>query len=163
MGSFLEDMVKNYPINNPSRDVHQAEFNKRLSAAYALGKELVNFLQNEENDEYMESRSNIRKEFNAFGQGVSISFINVESDKIPKFFLDIYKENFTGFHQRTTASNIELKLMGEEFDKAVKETLNADDFGANIRHVLIQFDKDFSNPNIFRSISVELYTYNPLS
>lgn len=161
MGSFLEDMVKNYVTDNPTDNTHQKEFDKRLVTAYELGKALANFLQSEEKDEYMESKSHIQKELNAFGRGVSILFGNVEVDRIPKFFLDMYKENFTGFHQRTTLSNIETQLMGIEFDKGVKETLNMDEFGINIRHVLVQFNKNLSNPDIF-SISVELYDYDSL-
>lgn len=163
MGSFLEDMVKNYATENPSDNIYQKEFDKRLSTAYELGKALANFLQSEEKDEYMESKSSIHKELNAFGRGVSILFGNVKMDRIPKFFLDMYKENFTGFHQRTALSNIETQLMGYEFDKAFKETLNTDEFGINIRHVLVQFNKDLSNPDLFLSISVELYDYNYLS
>ena len=93
---------------------------------------------------------------------MSITFHSVEADKIPKFFLDMYKENFTGFHQRTTITNRMLQSMIAEFNNSIRQTLDLEKFGISLdlKFVLVEFDKDLSNPDIFKSISIELYDCN---
>lgn len=160
MGSFLGDIIK--CSFDKSLDF-EYEVNKRLSIAHSLGEDLANFLQSDEKHEYMANKSLITKRLTPFGKSTSISFISVEADKIPKFFLDMYKENFTGYHQRTTIRDRVLQLVIAEFNDSVKRTLNLEKFGIplDLKCVLVEFDKDLSNPDIFKSIDIELYDFNP--
>jgi hypothetical protein len=161
MGSFLEDIIK-CSYNDKSTD-YEDEFYKRLSIAHSLGEDLANFLQSDEKYEYMANKSLITKRMTPFGRSTSITFIAVEADKIPKFFLDMYKENFTGFHQRSTIGNRMLQLMIMEFNKSIMQTLDLEKLGIplDLKCVLVEFDKDLSNPDIFKSISIELYDFIP--
>lgn len=160
MGSFLEDILK-CSFNDKSAD-YEDEFHKRLSIAHSLGEDLANFLQSDEKNEYMTNKSLITKRLAILGRCVSITFHSVEASKIPKFFLDMYKENFTGFHQRTTITNRMLQSMIMEFNNSVRQTLDLEKFGIflDLKFVLVEFDKDLSNPDIFKSISIELYDCN---
>lgn len=161
MGSFLGDIVKNC-LSNGSFDPEH-EFNKRLAIAHSLGEDLANFLQSDEKHEYMSNKSLITKRLTPLGRGMCITFLSVEANKIPKFFLDMYKENFTGYHQRTTIRNRMLQSIIKEFNNSIRRTLDLEKLGIplNLRYVLVEFDKDLSNPDIFKSISIELYDYNP--
>lgn len=163
MGSFLEDILKCSFNDKPTN--YEDEFRKRLSIAHSLGEDLANFLQSDEKNEYMANKSLITKRLTILGRCVSITFHSVEADKIPKFFLDMYKENFTGFHQRTTIANRMLQSMIAEFNNSIKRTLDLEKFGIylDLKFVLVEFDKDLSNPDIFKSISIELYDCNPFN
>lgn len=161
MGSFLGDIIK-FSFIDKSTD-YEDEFHKRLSIAHSLGEDLANFLQSDEKNEYMSSKSLISKRLTPFGKCTAITFISVEADKIPRFFLDMYKENFTGYHQRATIRDRMLQSIIVEFNKTVKRTLDLEKIGIlfSLECVLVEFDKDLSNPDIFKSISIELYDFNP--
>lgn len=161
MGSFLEDIIKCSFIGKSIN--YEDEMLKRVSIAHSLGEDLANFLQSDEKHEYMANKSLITKRLTPFGRCTYISFISVEADKIPKFFLDMYKENFTGFHQRVTIGDKSLQLMITEFEDSIKRTLNSEKFGISLdlKCVLVEFDKNLSDPDIFKSITIELYDFKP--
>lgn len=161
MGSFLGDIIKNCSFDKSFDPEY--EFHKRLSIAHSLGEDLANFLQSDEKNEYMANKSLMTKKLTPLGRGMAITFLSVEADKIPKFFLDMYKENFTGYYQRTTIRNRMIQSMIKEFNNSIKRTLDLEkiEIPLDLKFVLVEFDKDLSNPDIFKSITIELYDYNP--